>query len=106
MNYKIMSNELSALKEENFYLMEYREKYEKLNEEIQNKAISSSTDQKQILMDFQEQNNRQFQLIEQLRMDLQRITKENDVYKRFTKSEKMSINSDMLQKLIEKSEQQ
>lgn len=45
-------------------------------------------------------------MIETLKNELERIRKENDVYKRFNKSQKNNISSEVLQKLIEKSQQE
>jgi len=45
-------------------------------------------------------------MIEGLKTSLVRIKQENDIYKRFTKQERMNFSSDILQKMIEKSEKE
>lgn len=65
--------------------------------------ISSNADSKSILLEFKETNERQLKLIETLKNELERLKKENDIYKRFNKSQKNNQSSEILQKLIEKS---
>ena len=47
--------------------------------------IATQVDSKQMLIDFKQQNERQLQLIETLKGELERMKKENDVYRRFNK---------------------
>lgn len=47
-------------------------------------------DSKQILIDFKEQNERQLSLIETLKYELERMKKENEGYRRFTKNTRES----------------
>lgn len=44
-------------------------------------------------MEFKEQNQRQLEVIEVLKTELERIKKENDVYRTFNKSQKGNANS-------------
>ncbi|CDW86093.1 ph domain containing protein [Stylonychia lemnae] len=106
MNYSIIQSENSVLRAQNQDLLEYKVKFEKLQDDIQNGLISSAIDGKQILQEFKEQNENQLKLIETLKNELERIKKENDIYKRFNKSQRKDNKSDVLQKLIEKSEQE
>ena len=53
--------------------------------------------------EFKEQNERQLKLIETLKNELERLKKENDVYRRFNKTHKNNQEGNILEKLIEKS---
>ena len=53
------------------------------------------------------QNQSQLELIEALKVDLERMKKENDVYRTFNRSQKNTGNSQaILQSLIDKSERE
>eukprot|EP00347_Sterkiella_histriomuscorum_P001390 403372219 len=106
MNYNILQSENQQLRAQNQELIEYKLRYEKLQEDIQNNMINTTKDGKSVLQDFKNQNERQLKLIETLKNELERIKKENDIYKRINKGSKSSLNSNILQKLIEKSQQE
>ena len=56
--------------------------------------------------EFKEQNERQLKLIETLKNELERLKKENDVYRRFNKTHKNNQEGNILEKLIEKSQKE
>jgi len=58
------------------------------------------------LEEFKEQNERQLKLIETLKNELERLKKENDVYRRFNKTHKNNQEGNILEKLIEKSQKE
>ena len=107
MDHSILQSEVSSLNGQRSELLQYKHKYEKLQNDIQNNVIASSVDSKQILIDFKEQNERQLSLIETLTSELERMKKENDVYRNFNKSQKGANNSgEILQRLLEKSQKE
>ena len=108
MNYSLLKSDYESLKRQNEDLSDYKHKYEQFQSDVQNNVISASVDSKQILMDFKEQNQRQLELIEVLKTELERMKKENDVYRTFNKSQKGTFGNShaILQSLIEKSERE
>ena len=109
MNYTLLKSDYESLKRQNEELTDYKLKYESLQSDVQNNIISASVDSKQILMEFKEQNQRQLQLIEVLKTELERMKKENDVYRTFNNAQKRNNpgNSQaILQSLIDKSEKE
>lgn len=107
MDNNILQSELSSLKSQTTELLAYKAKYEKLQSDIQNNAIASQVDSKQILLDFKQQNERQLELITTLKDELERMRKENDVYRRFNKQSSGANQSGaILERLIEKSQKE
>ncbi len=70
MDHNILKSEYQALKLQNSELAVYKAKYEKLQNDIQNNAISASGDSKQLLLEFKEENQKQQEVIELLRNEL------------------------------------
>lgn len=85
MDHTILKSEYQALKQQNSDLAVYKAKFEQLQKDIQNNAISASGDGKQLLVQFKEENEKQQEVIELLRNELQLKQKENDVYRTFSK---------------------
>lgn len=107
MDHNILQSEVSSLKSQNAELLTYKAKYEKLQSDIQNNVIATQVDSKQMLIDFKNQNERQLQLIETLKGELERMKKENDVYRRFNKQSGQGLSSQqVIDRLIEKSQKE
>ena len=90
MDFNILTSEYQTQKVVNSELQGYQAKFERLQRDNQNKVLSTSGDSKQILIDFKEQNERQLSLIETLKYELERMKRENEGFRRFTKNTRES----------------
>ncbi len=83
----------------------YKQKYEKLQRDVQNNVINASTDSKQILIEFKEQNERQIEVIEALKLEIEHISKQNQVYRTFNNTGSQA-NNQVLQSMLDKSDKE